>query len=221
MSDDNTCESCEYFESYYFDEYDSEAYCTKNDNDDTHGGKLSLFEPVDCEDFKYARRFKRRFGYDISDNFVDKKDEYTFDNSSDEFMDSIVDTLNKQDEIIQNLKHDLRTMRKKKEYAETQKNKYFDTIVDLRKKLEGDKKDFFEFESTVSFDDSTADELHIRDKHTKVHLVDGNQLHILVFTPDCAEPFEFCYYVHGKNLIDKKVLRPQKQMWDLLSRRVY
>lgn len=177
------CEICEYGNSYYFDEYDADAWCDKeNDAFD--------LTPIKCKDFKFKQKFKGRYGDNIVDNLVDKEEEYSFNNDNeDKLYDEMVDLLNKQDKEIKKLKEKLTE-------SEKTVQKLFDDITDLSKHLSSGQ---FSFTYTNNLEEFNQDELILDDNHTHMELEDG-KLNIIVFPPD-STPIRISYIVAGKYFV--------------------
>jgi len=162
------CDMCEYGNSYSFDEFDADAWCDKGND------AFDVNTRVKCDDYKPKMKFKGRYGYDIADNFVDKKGEHSFNNEHpDDMMDEWIDLLNEQEEKIKQLE---------KELLEINKHLYDNE---------------FEFTVTENRVELFKDELYIKDAHTRVEMIKGRRLKITVYPPN-HPPMSFCYHITGK-----------------------
>ena len=168
------CEICEYGNMYCYDEFDADAWCDK-END-----AFDVNAPIKCKDYLPKRNFKGRYGYDVTDNFVDKKGDHIFDNENPCNMnDEWMDLLNEQDDEIEALK------KQNKELKE-----YIREVTRL-------KDDEFTFTVTENKMELFKDKLYIKDAHTTVEMIKGRMLKITVYPPRHA-PMIFCYHITGK-----------------------
>ena len=175
------CDMCEYGNSYSFDEYDADAWCDKEKDE------FDIITPVKCDDYIPKRKFKGRYGYDISDNFVDKEGEYSFnDEDTDYLVEDVIDLLNKQDEEIKELKYN--------------NTKLLEYVKEINRHLNDNE---FEFKATENRMELFKDELYVKDTHTRIEMIKGRRLKITLYPPK-QPPISFCYYITGKiNIMEK------------------